>query len=498
VIDDPARCYAALQSRDARFDGVFFVAVTSTHIYCRPSCPARTPHARNCRFYPSAAAAQQAGFRACKRCRPDASPGSPEWRWRGDVVGRALRLIADGVVDREGVGGVARRVGYSERQLERLLNAEVGAGPLAIARAQRARTARVLLESTSMRAADVAFAAGFASVRQFNDTMRDVFAATPTELRARANGRVAHDTSAITLRLAARAPFAVASLLDWLGGRAIPGVETWDGTTYARVLALPSGPATVALRAATDAPALVATLQLDELGDLAAAVARLRALGDLDADPVAVDAHLARDRALRASVARRPGLRVPGAADGFELAVRAVLGQQVSVAGARTLAARLVARCGDRLATRRGDGLTHVFPTAPVLADADLDGLGLTGGRIASLHALAAAVRDGKLEVDAGADRDGARAALLELAGVGPWTAEYVALRALGDPDAFPVSDLGLRAGATQLGLDGAPRALERRAERWRPWRAYAAMHLWSAYAPSPGRSKTRKKEPSR
>lgn len=495
MIDDPERCYLALQSRDARFDGMFYVGVTSTGIYCRPSCPARTAQRRHCTFHASAAAAQQAGFRACKRCRPDAVPGSPEWHWRGDVVGRALRLIADGVVDRDGVGGLAARVGYSERQLQRLLQAEVGAGPLALARAQRARTARVLLESSTMPIAHVAFAAGFASVRQFNDTLRAVFAMTPRELRAASRNRrdralLASEPDTVTLRLAARAPFDAQEVLEFLGDRAIPGLEHFDGTTFSRSVVLPSGPATIALRAAGDGRGVVATLRLTALADLTAAVARVRRLADLDADPVAVAEHLRRDDALATLVAAAPGRRVPGAVDGAELAIRAVVGQQVSVAAARTLAARIVARhgpphphspCAAQVHDARVSSawVTHCFPAAEVLAVADLDGLGLTRGRIRTIHAVADAIATGKVELDPGADRLELRARLVDLAGVGPWTAEYVALRALGDPDAFPATDLGLRAGARAVGL--APGELATRAEAWRPWRAYAALHLWHA-----------------
>ncbi len=339
MLADTETCYRAVCSRDARFDGWFFTAVTTTGIYCRPSCPATTPRRENVRFFPSAAAAQAAGFRACKRCRPDATPGSPEWDLRADLVGRAMRLIADGVVDREGVSGLASRLGYSERHLHRQLVAEVGAGPIAVARAQRAQTARILLETTDLPVTDVAFAAGFASVRQFNDTVREVFATNPTGLRTARRGPATTRAGAITLRLPYRAPLDLDPLLRFLGARAVPGIEDYADGVYARSVALPHGPALVELSAGADHVRCV--LRLADLRDLSAAVQRCRRLLDLDADPVAVQAAFERDRLLGPLVAKTPGLRVPGHMDGAEMAVRAVLGQQVSIEAARTLAARL-------------------------------------------------------------------------------------------------------------------------------------------------------------
>jgi AraC family transcriptional regulator of adaptative response / DNA-3-methyladenine glycosylase II len=499
VIEDFDQCYRAVRSKDARFDGWFVTAVTSTGIYCRPSCPAMTPKRANVRFLPSAAAAQRAGFRACKRCRPDASPGSPEWNLRADAVGRAMRLIRDGAVEREGVPGLARRLGFSERHLHRQLVAELGAGPLALARAQRAQTARLLIETTTLPFTDVAFAAGFPSIRQFNETVREVFATTPTELRRGAtsangtrpstNGAHANGGSApagppvLTLRLRHRAPLDTSGLLAFLGARAVPGVEAWDPTdgngTYRRVLALPHGPGVVAL-----APSAVrdtgdhvhCELRLGDLRDLAAAVQRCRRLLDLDADPVAVDDALAADPLLAPLVRRAPGRRVPGAVDGAELAVRAVLGQQVSVAGARTLAGRLTAALGEPLPDGLADeALTHAFPTAHALAAVDPAELPLTRARAHALVTLCGAIAadEGPLVLDPGADRDATRERLLMLPGIGPWTAEYVAMRALGDPDAFPATDLGVLEAIERLG-DADP-------ERWRPWRAYAVQHLWAS-----------------
>jgi AraC family transcriptional regulator of adaptative response / DNA-3-methyladenine glycosylase II len=493
MVDDFERCYRAVRSKDARFDGWFVTAVTSTGIYCRPSCPAMTPKRANVRFLPSAAAAQRGGFRACKRCRPDASPGSPEWNLRADAVGRAMRLINDGAVEREGVSGLAQRLGFSERHLHRQLVAELGAGPLALARAQRAQTARLLIETTTLPFTDVAFAAGFPSIRQFNETVREVFATTPTELRrgVRRNGHGEHATG-LTLRLRHRAPLDAPGLLAFLGTRAVPGVETWDATrgAYRRVLALPHGPgvATLAPSAADDY--VHCELRLSDLRDLAAAVQRCRRLLDLDADPVAVDDALAADPLLAPLVRRAPGRRVPGAVDGAELAVRAVLGQQVSVAGARTVAGRLTAALGEPLPDGLADEqLTHAFPSAAALAAADPAELPLTRARTHALVTLCRALTDdgGALALDSGADRDATRERLLTLPGIGPWTAEYIAMRALGDPDAFPATDLGVRKALEQLGQAGDHAAATQLAERWRPWRAYAVQHLWASLSQARG-----------
>jgi len=479
MIEDFEGCYRALHSRDERFDGWFFAGVSSTHIYCRPSCPAVTPKRANVRFYATAAAAHGAGYRACMRCRPDASPGSPEWNTRADVAGRAMRLIADGVVDREGVSGLARRLAFSERHLHRLLVREVGAGPLALARAQRAETARTLIETTTLPFVDVAFAAGFSSLRQFNATFRSTFALTPTELRRRASTRdVAPRTpGTVALRLPFRTPFQAGTMIGFLGARALPGVEELGGDTFRRALRLPHGPGTVALTPAEGHVRCV--LRLHDLRDLAAAVQRCRRLLDLDADPLATDAHLAADPLLAPLVQRTPGRRVPGTVDGAELAVRAVLGQQVSVASARTHAARLAAALGTPLEAPDG-GLTHTFPSPAAVADADPALLAMPRARRDAVRALAGALADGSLVLDPGTDRQAVYEELLRLRGIGPWTATYIAMRALGDPDAFPAGDLGVRHALTRLGHPGDPAAAAERAKRWRPWRAYAVQHLWT------------------
>jgi AraC family transcriptional regulator of adaptative response / DNA-3-methyladenine glycosylase II len=482
MVDDFERCYRAVRSKDGRFDGWFVTAVRSTGIYCRPSCPAVTPKRANVRFLPSAAAAQRAGFRACKRCRPDASPGSPAWNVRADVVGRAMRLIADGCVEREGVVGLASRLGFSERHVHRQLVAELGAGPLALARAQRAQTARLLIETTALPFTDVAFAAGFPSIRQFNETVREVFATTPTELRrgARRNGH-GEGAATLALRLRYRPPLAAADLLAFLGARAVPGVEEWTDGRYRRVLELPHGPGVVALApGARGEDHVHCELRLADLRDLAAAVQRCRRLLDLDADPVAVAEQLGGDPLLAPLVRGAPGRRVPGAVDGGELAVRAVLGQQISVAGARTLAGRLTAALGAPLPERDG-ALTHAFPSAEAIAATDPATLPLTRARAFGLVALCRALAERSLSLDPGADRAAARERLLTLPGIGPWTAEYVAMRALGDPDAFPATDLGVRRALERLGRPGDAAAATAAAERWRPWRAYAVQHLWAS-----------------
>jgi AraC family transcriptional regulator of adaptative response / DNA-3-methyladenine glycosylase II len=452
--------YEAVRSRDARFDGVFFFAVETTGIYCRPSCPAVTPKRHNVRFFATAAAAQGSGFRACRRCRPDAVPGSADWNVRADVVGRAMRLIGDGVVDREGVTGLAGRLGYSARQVQRQLTAELGAGPVALARAQRAHTARVLLQTTGLPVTEIAFASGFASVRQFNDTIRAVYAATPSALRAAAPARdraatrhAATPSAGIPLRLAHRGPYLAGPVFDLLQREAVTGVEEVTGPPgrrlYRRTLRLPYGTGIVAVHERTGRTGrtgggwLDARLHLTDLRDLTTAVQRLRRLFDLDADPYAVDERLGADPRLAPLVAARPGLRSPGTADPDELAVRALAG--------RTEARRLVQRYGKALDAPCGT-LTHLFPEPAALAGAEPGG---------PLGALAAALADGAVRLDPGADRDDAERALLALPGVDAVTAAVVRTRALGDPDVAPPG-----------------RSVP---DTWRPWRSYALNHLRAA-----------------
>jgi len=526
--EDTERCVRAVQSKDSRFDGWFFTAVLTTGIYCRPSCPAVPPKPENMRFFASAAAAQQAGFRACKRCRPDASPGSPEWNERADLVARAMRFIADGVVDRDGVPGLAARLGYSVRQVERQLLAELGAGPLALARAQRAQTARLLIETTALPMSDIAFAAGFPSIRTFNDTVLDVFALPPTELRRRASGRRAAAESgarpaagvrsfgarsfgvqsfgALPLRLPFRAPMCPDNLFGHLAATAIPGVEEWRDGAYRRTLRLPHGPGVVSLRPGTEY--IACQLALTDLRDLAMAISRCRRLLDLDADPVAICEQLSTDPVLAPLVGKAPGRRIPRTVDGAEFAVRAVLGQQVSTAAARTHGARLARHYGERIEDPAG-GLTRLFPAMAALAAGDDDGeaagvlagaagsaadlrsgqrpersgqhpVALPRARRQTLLSLARALADGEIDLGAGADWQRARSQLSAVPGLGPWSVELIAMRGLGDPDAFTPSDLGVRRAARELGLPVSPAALTRRAASWRPWRGYAVQYLWA------------------
>ncbi|MGX7758221.1 AlkA N-terminal domain-containing protein [Streptomyces angustmyceticus] len=487
--------YEAVRSRDARFDGAFFFAVSTTGIYCRPSCPATTPRRRNVAFFPTAAAAQGSGFRACRRCRPDAVPGSAEWNARADVVGRAMRLIGDGVVDREGVAGLADRLGYSARQVQRQLTAELGAGPVALARAQRAHTARVLLQTTGLRAAEIAFAAGFASVRQFNDTIKEIYALTPSALRAARPGTTARrgpvappaTPGMLPLRLAFRGPYAAGQLFDHLQRRAITGIEEVVGEigarTYRRTLRLPNGTGIAEVDEATGDGWLDCRLHLTELRDLTTAGQRVRRLFDLDADPYAVAERLGEDPDLARLVERHPGLRSPGAAAPDELAVRAVLGQQVSVAAGRALGGALVAAYGEPLPEPSGT-LTHLFPRADDLAAASLAEIGMPGSRRTTLRTLGAALADGTVTLDAGADRDEAERALLGLRGIGPWTAGYIRMRALGDPDVLLTGDAAVRAGMRRAGVP--TDALAARSDAWRPWRSYALHHFWNAPVTEP------------
>ncbi|MGZ8735927.1 MAG: AlkA N-terminal domain-containing protein [Nocardioides sp.] len=490
---DPEVCYRAVKSRDPRFDGVFYTGVTSTGIYCRPSCPALTPRRRNVTFHRTAAAAQAAGFRACKRCLPDATPGSPEWDVAADVAGRAMRLIADGVVERDGVEGLARRVGYTSRHLDRVRVAERGAGPLALARARRAQTGRVLIETTAMPFSDVAFAAGFSSIRQFNDTIREVYAASPTELRGRA-ARQASASGHLDLRLAVRAPFAGAELLGFLAARTVDGVEDSGPGWYARTLALPHGTGWVRLELDADANArfVRCRLEVEDLRDVPAAVERCRRLIDADCDPVAVADALGEDPVLAGLLASRPGLRVPGHVDGHEVAVRAVIGQQVSVAGAATVAARLAERYGEPVPGADPAGPHRLFPSAQALAEVDPADLPMPRARGRALAGLCAALAAGDIRLDRSDDRNVVRARLLDLPGIGPWTADYIALRALGHPDVFLPTDVGVRNALVRLGLD--PKRADVVAERWRPWRSYALMHLWTSLSDGELRSSPKEK----
>ncbi|MCS5719939.1 helix-turn-helix domain-containing protein [Herbiconiux sp. CPCC 205763] len=528
--------YRIIASRDPRFDGQFITAVRSTGIYCRPSCPARTPKAVNVTFYETSAAAHEAGYRACKRCLPEAVPGTPAWNLRDDLAARAMRLIADGLIEREGVDGLSRRLGYSSRHLTRVLRQELGAGPLALSRAHRAQTARTLLTSTDLPMADIAFAAGFTSIRQFNDTVGEVFELTPTEIRARQSRANVATPGSIALSLPYREPFDAAGVFAWLAARAIPGVEIAAPDSYTRSLALPGGPAWFTVR--HSGSRLLLEAHLTALGDLPVLVARIRRLFDLDADPVAIDAALAAvatgagvdsggaashdtrirpsshaappeiaaggldaaRRALTARIARVPGIRLPGAVDAHEMLFRAIIGQQITVSAARTMLHRLAVAAGSpfestetatETATATGAGLaggtpsapTLLFPTAAQIAEHAGSVLYGPRAKIATVVAVAEALVSGELELSSGDDAAELRRRLTALPGIGDWTAGYLAMRVLGNPDILLTGDVAVRAGARSLGFPDAPRELAGWAADYAPWRSYLCLHLWGAAA---------------
>jgi AraC family transcriptional regulator of adaptative response / DNA-3-methyladenine glycosylase II len=474
-------CYRALTARDVRFDGRLFVGVTSTGVYCRPICPARTPKRENCRFFPSAAAAQTSGFRPCLRCRPEISPDAAAWRGTSNTVSRALALIAEGALDggESVVSTLADKLGIGERQLRRLFDKHLGVAPVSVAQTRRILFAKQLIQETRLSMAQVAEISGFGSVRRFNDAFRKLYRRTPRELRILrdADGEPSH----VTLRLGYRPPYDWDSILSFFAARAIPGVEIVERGCYRRTIALDGAIGSVEV--AQGENCLVATIRLPQLRALLSVVGRLRRMFDLDADVEAIGAHLSGDAGLAPLIARRPGLRTPGTWDRFELAARAILGQQITVGAARTLAGRLTTLAGSQVSpeARGHTALTHVFPTPGQIAEANLSSLGMPRARIAALQSLAhAAVANPKLFEASGAEDD-VLARLLALPGFGEWTAQYWALRALRDSDAFPAADVGLLRALTTNGKRLSPKALTARAEAWRPWRAYAAQHLWAA-----------------
>lgn len=493
--------YRAIDARDTRFDGQFYTAVRTTGIYCRPSCPARTPKAANVTFYETSAAAHDAGYRACKRCLPEALPGTPAWNVRQDLAGRAMRLINDGVINRDGVEGLAARLGYSARQLNRILSHELGAGPLSLARASRAQTARTLLVSTAMKLADIAFASGFSSVRQFNETIVEVFAMTPTALRATARPhKPGTAATSLTLTLPYRQPFDP-GIFSFLSVRALPGIEVGTPTSYARTLRLPHGDARFSVNYDGGAPGRPLTLTIGavDLRDLPALLSRVRRLFDLDADPVAIDSALAGDPRLAGSVAGAPGIRLPGAVDPQELLVRAMIGQQVTVAAARTALTQLSAAGSPSLMP--GDGLDRLFPTAAEIAGNGYQLLRGPQRRIDAIRSVASALAEGRLDFGYGDDLPGLGAKLLPFPGVGPWTVGYVAMRVLGSPDVFLANDAAVRNGIQALTPSGtgpdcsnlesvgtvpAPIVPSPDFREASPWRSYATMHLWRAAAANP------------
>jgi AraC family transcriptional regulator of adaptative response / DNA-3-methyladenine glycosylase II len=478
-------CRRAFVTRDPRFDGTIFCGVKTTGIYCRPICPARTPRSENVVFFPSAAAAQAAGFRPCLRCRPEASPDLGAWRGTSNTVSRALRLIEAGALDQGEVEALAARLGVGERQLRRLFRQHLGASPVAVAQTRRVLLAKQLIQETRLPMTEVALAAGFGSVRRFNETFQQLFGRPPGALRRSRQPALSAAGAGVTVRLAYRAPYDWAGVIGFLAARAVPGVEAVDPNRYARTLKIEGAAGLVIVRRA-EGDALEAEIRLPKLEALPAVIARIRRVFDLAADPEPIGAHLAQDPALAPLVAARPGLRVPGAWDGFELAVRAVLGQQVTVTAARNLAAKLTEAYGEPLADPAAAalGLTHLFPTPERLAGQDIAVLGMPRARAAALQALARTVAADPAIFTPRADLQSAVTALSALPGVGPWTAQYIALRELRETDAFPQSDVGLlRAMTDPAGRRPSPEALLARAEAWRPWRAYAAQHLWAGDA---------------
>jgi AraC family transcriptional regulator of adaptative response / DNA-3-methyladenine glycosylase II len=483
---DREACYRALVTRDPRFDGRLFVGVTSTGIYCRPVCPARTAKFENCRFFASAAAAQEAGFRPCLRCRPETAPDLASWRGTSNTVSRALALIADGGMDGDaaGVEALAERLGVGDRQLRRLFKQHLGASPVVVAQTRRVLFAKQLIQETRMPMAEVALAAGFGSIRRFNETFHDLFRRPPSALRRRAD--LPADSlaaSGVTLRLRYRPPYDWPAMLAYLRARTIAGIEEVVGETYRRSVADGDDLGTVEIRHEPARSNLVVLVRFPSVRALPGILARVRRVFDVGADIEAIGAHLSQDPFLAPLVAQRPGLRAPGGWDGFELAVRAVLGQQVTVVAARQLAGRLVALCGATLpeADRLHPALSRAFPSPERVAAADLSTLGMPGSRRATLTALAeAAIADPQLFHPFGTIEE-AIARLRSIRGIGDWTAQYIALRALREPDAFPASDIGLlRSAADDAGIRPSPADLLQRAEPWRPWRAYAAQHLWA------------------
>jgi AraC family transcriptional regulator of adaptative response / DNA-3-methyladenine glycosylase II len=480
--------YRALQSRDHRFDGVLFVAVTSTGIYCRPVCPARTPKFENCIFFPSAAAAQQAGFRPCLRCRPETAPDMASWRGTSNTVSRALALITDGALDGDhaSVERLAERLGLGERQLRRLFLQHLGASPIAVAQTRRVLFAKQLIHETQMPMTEIALAAGFGSVRRFNETFRALFQRPPSALRRKTRASVESAQAGVTLRLRYRPPYDWESMLGYLSARAIPGIEVVEKGTYLRTVELDGFIGSVEVTHLPQRQSLGVTIRFPNVAALPAIVSRVRRVFDVGADIETIDAHLSNDPTMALLVAKRPGLRAPGGWDGFELAVRAILGQQITVVAARRLAGQLVALHGKPVPSGQAGhpALTHVFPLARHLALARSIGLGMPLARQASLQALAeAAVADPNLFRPFGTIEE-AIVRLRSIRGVGEWTAQYIALRALREMDAFPASDIGLLRGAEIIdGNRPSSAKLLSRAEAWRPWRAYAAQHLWAANA---------------
>jgi AraC family transcriptional regulator, regulatory protein of adaptative response / DNA-3-methyladenine glycosylase II len=517
---DPDICYRALAARDPRFDGRFFVAVGTTRIYCRPICPARTPHRHNCKFYPTAAAAQEAGYRPCLRCRPETAPHIGAWRGTSNTVSRALALIESGAMDDGDVEALAERVGVGDRQLRRLFQEHLGASPLAVAQTRRILLAKQLIHETSLPMAEVALAAGFGSIRRFNDTFHRLFRRAPSALRRRGAAR---DGSAIELTLGYKPPYDWDAIVAFLAARAIPGVEIVTPRHYRRTFA----DGTVAVSHEPERRRLRVAVRLDDVGALPAILQRVRRVFDLDADPDAIVTHLSGDAVLGPLVRRRPGLRLPGGWDGFEMAIRAVIGQQITVAGARHLLGKLVAAYGTRIDTlsepissfprkresrlsdvplprvpafagttdKSDTELIYIFPTPDRLIGKDIAALGMPASRARAIENVARAALADPALFERAASLDEAIEKLCAVPGIGDWTAHYIAVRALREPDAFPASDIGLLRALAENGVRPTPKSVLARAEAWRPWRAYAAQHLWTQDFAAPPARKEGKRE---
>jgi AraC family transcriptional regulator of adaptative response / DNA-3-methyladenine glycosylase II len=483
---DHDACYRAMATRDARFDGRMFTAVHTTGIYCRPICPARTPQRENVTFYATAGAAQEAGFRPCLRCRPECSPDLAVWHGSSNTVSRGLALINEGALDGETTDALADRLGVGERQLRRLFRQHLGASPMAVAQTRRVLFAKQLITETTMPLAEVALASGFGSIRAFNDTFHRLYQRPPRDLR-RLRDAAGEQTAAggITLILPYALPYDWDAMIGFLAARVITGIEAvTDRRSYRRTIALDGAQGVFSAEPDARGSGLRVTIRFPRIASLVTIVRRIRRVFDLGADPLAIGKDLSRDPLLAPLVARRPGLRVPGAWDGFEVAVRAVLGQQITVTAAMKLAAKLVAAYGDPLDATHGDGLTHTFPAPARMAGADLRTLGMPGARAQALSSLATAAAADPTLFNPSQTLEDAIARLRALRGIGEWTAQYIAMRALREPDAFPAADIGLMRALTPAGGDrpGAADILAR-AEAWRPWRAYAAQHLWTSDA---------------
>ena len=470
---DRRACDRARRSRDARFDGRFFIGVTSTRVYCRPICPARAPKDENIRYFQTAAAAEAAGFRPCLRCRPEASPGTPAWLGTSGLVSRALRLIGEGALDEAGVETLADRLGVTARHLRRLFLQHLGASPLDVALTRRVHFAKKLVDETSLAFNQVAMAAGFGSLRRFNGQIRRTYTRTPTELRRLARKKVVADPECYRFRLAYRPPYDWNAVLAFLAARATPGVESVEPLRYRRTISVAGAHGVIGVSRAESGPALALDVRFPDPRALLIIVERVRRMFDLGADPSAIREQLCGDPLLGPTLARHPGIRTPGAWDGFELAVRAILGQQVSVRAATTIAGRIASMFGTRV--EDGGGLERLFPTPAQLARAPVERAGVMPARADTIRTLARHVAGGDLAFGTSPDGRASVSALTSLPGIGDWTAQYIAMRALGEPDAFPSGDLVLRRVAGNLSA----RDLERRSDAWRPWRAYAVMLLW-------------------